>query len=369
MRNVTGTATINSLEVKYRFAESYIARRSDEEDVSKPLIGAVSLALAVESTKSRSARIALFETPKAYGRLIEDICRAVVQDGSACPVKLTLTPQIAAKNVGGVWSKHYTEQEAINEKHLPTLVQLLTQDSPPLRARDVVYCTLHGDRCWHAGEMAKVARKSRMLDERQFDELIRRILAAPDGGDDALSILVEVNRLNQEQRQRFAPRSFAKRASSSSSSTSCRCASSDTEIQQLAPRMRSAFDQNPGVAVSALEAFGERLPRETQDDAVRAIVNARASYALTALRHLNFSSSLRETLLQKVIADAGVDDLVAAKLSRENLEDMLTPAEVRPFIANAIRKSESSKEWLDFAVRVLPTRAMTTPSARPSSTN
>ena len=68
VRNVAGTATINSLEVKYRFADSYIARRSDDEDVSKPLISAMSLALAVEGTKSRSARIALFETPAANGR-------------------------------------------------------------------------------------------------------------------------------------------------------------------------------------------------------------------------------------------------------------------------------------------------------------
>ena len=164
VRNVTGTATINSLEVKYRFAEPYIAGRRDEEDVSKPLIGAVSSALAVESTKSRSARIALFETPKAHGRLIEDICRAVVQDGGACPIKLTLTPQVAAKNVGGVWSKHYTEQEAINEKHLPTLVQLLTQDNSQLGARDAVY-SLFMEIADAPGEMAKVARRSRMLDE------------------------------------------------------------------------------------------------------------------------------------------------------------------------------------------------------------
>ena len=68
--------------------------------------------------------------------------------------------------------------------------------------------------------------------------------------------------------------------------------------------------------------------------------------------------------MQKVIADASLDDLGAAKLSRENLEDILTPAEVRPFIASAVRKSESSKEWLDFAVRVLPIRAMTIPERK-----
>ena len=331
--------------------------------MSKPLIGAVSAALALESTKSRSARIALFETPKAHDRLIESICRAVAQDGGACPVKLTLTPQIAATSVGGVWSKHYTEQEAINEKHLPTLVQLLTQDSSRLGARDAVYA-LFMDLADTPGEMVKVARRSRMLDEGQFDELIRRVLAAPDGGDDALSILVEVNRLTQGQRLALRAKVFREASIELIVKHAVPLRIFDTDIQQLVPRMRPAFDVNPGVAVSALEVFGERLPRETQDDAVRAIVNARASYALTALRHLNFSSSLRGALLQKVIADAGVDDLAAAKLSRETLEDMLTPAEVRPFIANAIRKSGSSKAWLDFAVRVLPTRAMTIPERK-----
>jgi hypothetical protein len=361
--NAVGTVTVNSVDVKYRFAEPHIARRSDGEDVSKPLIGAVNAVLTVESTKSRSSRIALFEAREAYDRLIESICRAIDQDGRACPVKLTLTPQIAARSVGGVWSRHYTEQEAINEKHLPTLVQLLTQDNLPLRARDVV-CELFMDLAGTTADLVKVARRSRMLDEGQFDELIRRVLVAPDGGDDALSILVDVNRLNQEQRLALRAKVVREASIELIVKHVVPLRIFDAEIQQLVPRMRSAFGLNPGVAVSALEVFGERLPRETQHDAVRAIVEARASYALAALRHLNFSNSLRETLLQKVIADASVDDLGAAKLSRENLEDSLTPAEVRPFIASAVRKSDSSKEWLDFAVRVLPIRAMTVPERK-----
>ena len=136
------------------------------------------------------------------------------------------------------------------------------------------------------------------------------------------------------------------------------------EIQQLAARMHSAFERDPGVAVSVLEVFGERLPRETQDDAVRVIVGARASYALAALRHVNFSRPLREALLQKVIADADVDDLGAAKLSRETLEDVLTPAEMRPLVASVVKKCGPSKDWLDFAVRVLPIRALTTPERK-----
>jgi hypothetical protein len=212
--------------------------------------------------------------------------------------------------------------------------------------------------------MVKIARRSRILDDEQFDALIRRILVAPDGGDDALSIIVDVNRLNRGQR--LALRGKALREASIElivkSVTPLRI--SDAEIQQLVPRMCSAFDLNPGVAVSALEVLGERLPRETQDNAVKVIADARASFALAALRHVNFSSSLRERLLQKVISDAGVDDLGSAKLSRENLEDTFTPAEMRSFIASAIRRSQSSKDWLDFAVRVLPVRAMTIPERK-----
>ena len=115
----------------------------------------------------------LFEIPEVHGRLIEDICRAVVQDGVACPVKLTLSPQGAATIIGGVWSKYYTEQEAIDEKHLPTLVQLLTHDSSRLVAAGPVYA-LFMDLADTAGETSESRAKSRMLDEHQFDELIGR---------------------------------------------------------------------------------------------------------------------------------------------------------------------------------------------------
>ena len=47
-----------------------------------------------------------------------------------------------------------------------------------------------------------------MLNDYQFDELIRRILVAPDGANEALGILAEVNRLNQEQRQALRAKVF-----------------------------------------------------------------------------------------------------------------------------------------------------------------
>jgi len=358
VRNVAGAVTVNAVEVKYRFAEPYIATRSDGEDISKPLFSAVTAALAVEGRKPRSSRIALFEIREVHDRLLDNICRAVVQGDMACPVKLTLSPQGAATVPGGVWSKYYTEQEAIAERNLPTLVQLLTQDNSRLVERDVVYA-LFIELANTASELSKVARKSRMLNEYQFDELIRRILVAPEGGNDALSILVEVNRLNQEQRQALRAKAFREASIPLIVKHVVPLRIADAEIAQLAPRMRSAFEINPDVAVSVLQTFGERLPRETQYDAVKTIVNTRASYAFGALQYLNFSSSLREALLQKVTADANLDDLDTASLSREKLEDMLTPAELRPLIASVIRKSGSSKEWLSFAVRVLPVRAMT----------
>jgi hypothetical protein len=358
VRNVAGTVTVNAVEVKYRFAEPYIATRSDGEDVSKPLIGAANAALAAEGRKSRSARIALFEVREVHARLVDTICRATVQGAIACPLKMTLTPQSAATVVGGVWSKRYTEQEAIDEKHLPTLVQLLTQDNSRLVGRDVVFA-LFMELAGTASELSKVARKSRMLNDYQFDELITRILAAPEGANEALGVLAEVNRLNQEQRQALRAKAFREASIALIVKHVVPLRISDAELVQLAPRMRSAFEANPDVAASVLETFGERLPQETQYDAVRSLVKARASYAFAGLRYLNFSSSLREALLHKVVAEANLDDLDTSSLSREKLEDMLAPSELRPLVASVIRKCGSSKEWLNFAVRVLPIRAMT----------
>ena len=105
VRNVTGTASVLLVDVKYRFAEHYLAGRGDEEDASKPLISAANAVLSVESKKSRSSRIALFQKGTAHDRLLERICGAVAKDGSACPLKLTLTPQNAATTLGGIWSK------------------------------------------------------------------------------------------------------------------------------------------------------------------------------------------------------------------------------------------------------------------------
>jgi hypothetical protein len=204
-----------------------------------------------------------------------------------------------------------------------------------------------------------VARKPRMLSEQQFDDLIKRILILPAGADEAVSILTEVGRLKQDQRQNLRAKVFREARLELIVKHIMGLRISDAEVAQLSARLSAAFETNPNIAALALEHFGERMPPEVQYDAVRAIVNARASYAIAALGHLNFSEKLREELLRKILTDANCDDFDTAHISREKLEDMLTPEEMRPLIASVIRKSESSTKWLDFAVQKLPIRLMT----------
>ena len=63
--------------------------------------------------------------------------------------------------------------------------------------------------------------------------------------------------------------------------------------------------------------------------------------------------------MAKIVSDATYENFEAAHLSREALEDLLTPTETRALIATLIRRSETSTKWLNLAVRVLPVRAMT----------
>jgi len=358
VRNVAGTVMVNGVEARYRFAEPYIATRSNEEDISKPVISAVKAALTAEAGKSRSSRIALFEQREVHDRLLDKICRAVVRDSLTCPLRLSLSPQSDATTVGAVWSKYYSEKEAVEEKHLPTLVQLLTQDNSRLVDRDQVF-TLFVELAVTVDELSKVARKPRMLNDYQFDELMNRILATPGGGDEVLRILTDGHRLKQEQRLALRAKVFREARIELIVKHVAPLRISDPEVAQLAVRMRSAFETTPEVALLALETFGERLPPEAQQDAVTAIVNAKASHALAALQRLNFSGELRKELLNKALADANYDDFDVARLSREKLEDMLTPSEMRALIASVIRKSESSAKWLNFAVRALPLHGLT----------
>ena len=74
---------------------------------------------------------------------------------------------------------------------------------------------------------------------------------------------------------------------------------------------------------------------------------------------MNFSRTWRQKLLTKVVSDATYEDLEAARLSREALEELLTPDEMGLLAAAVVKKSEASSKWLGFAVRALPVRAMT----------
>jgi hypothetical protein len=356
VRNVEGAFTTSAVDVLYRFSKPYLATRGPDEDLSVPVVGAVTAALAAESKGSRLSRSALFEVREAQDRFVAGICRSVVKGGGACPLELTFKPQNAAVTFGGVWSKQFTEAEAIEERNLPTLVQLLTLDNSRLVARDRVF-GLFLALAETAGDLAKVARKPGLLDDAQFDEVIRRILLAPDAGSEALGLAADVPRLRPDQREALRAKAFREANIGLILRQSKVGRVSDEEVAGLGQRMRAAFAANPEVAVLALEVFGARLPREVQSDAVAAIATARAPHAIAALRHLNFVSDLRKPLLDKVIAEASLKELDAS-LSRDKLDDIFTPAELRRLVASVVART-SSKDWLEFAVKVLPMRAMT----------
>jgi hypothetical protein len=359
VHNVVGKLAISQLELDYRHAESYIATRSQDEDLSRPLAAAARAILQKEAERPRGARIALLEQRPVRDRLLERICRATVREAIACPITMSLAAQSEATGLGATWSTYYTEDEAIEEKHLPTLLHLLTQsDSALVRRREVFALLL--ELAKDVAQLSQVAQQSHLLDDDQFDELIGRILAWPDRGNEAVVLVAKSNRLTEEQRRALRAKALSEASMGALLEHAMLLRVSDAEIAQLAARMRSEFAVDPGVAVRALEVFGERLPSETQRDAVEAVVKARSSsFALAALRHVNFSPELRRDLMRKVLADASHDDFSTARLSKDKLQVMLTPAEMRELVAMAVKRSQTSGPWLDFALGSLPVRAMT----------
>ena len=358
VRNVAGTATINAVELQFRYSESYIAGRGNGEDLSTPVLSAATAMLAEAVEKSRTWRIALFDKRDVHERWLGKLCHAIAPNEGRCPMKLSLSPQAEATIPGAVWSKSYTEKEAIDEQHLPTLVQLLTQENSRLADRDRTFA-LFMELANTPEVLATVARKPSILDASQFDELIGRLLASPGCGNETVAVLAKVNRLTEEHRRALRDKMLREASLSIVANNAATLRIPDAEIAQLARRMRASSELTPEVAVLVLEKLGERLPAETQQEAVASIVKANASHALAALRHVNFSSSLRAQLLDKIVLDATNEDFEAARLSREALEDLLTPAEMRALVATVIRRSEASSKWLGLAVRMLPVRAMT----------
>jgi hypothetical protein len=358
VHNVVGKVISSSLELEYRYAEPYIATRRDNEDLSAPLKAAADAILQEQAARPRASRIALVETRAAQDRVIERICHAAVGDRVACPLKMKLSPQPDAKAPGATWSTSYSEQEAIEEKHLPTLLQLLTHADSALARRDEIFALLL-EIADGVTPLSQLAQQSYLLDDGQFDTLIGRILVSPGCGNEAVAIIAKANRLTSAQRRALRVKALSEASMATLLAHAVPLHISDAEIAQLAARLRSEFVADPGIAVRALEVFGERLPADMQRDAVAAIVNAKASYALAALRQVNFSPALRRDLMGKVLSDARHDDFSAAGLSKDKLQGMLTPAEMRALIAMATKRSETSAPWLDFTLRSLPISAMT----------
>ena len=186
----------------------------------------------------------MFDKREVHDRLLDRICRAAVPASIVCPLKLSLSPQVEATTLGSVWSKYYTEKEAVDERDLPTLIQLLTQEKSRPVDRDRVFA-LFMELAVAAEDLSKVARKARMLNEKQFDDLIDRILVLPAGADEAVSILTEVVRLKQDQRQNLRAKVFREARIELIVKHIVPLRISDAEVAQLAVRMRAAFETNP----------------------------------------------------------------------------------------------------------------------------
>ena len=356
VHNVVGTVITSGLELEYRYAEAYIAARRDNEDLSEPLRRAASAILQKQAAQTRSSKIELIEKRAVQDRVLASICRATVGDRVACPLNMKLSPQKEATALGAPWSTYYSEKEATEEKHLPTLLKLLTQPDSSLVHRDGVFALLL-EISEDVVPLSQLAQQSHLLDDDQFDELIRRILASPGCGNEVVAIISKVNRLTSEQRLALRVKALGEASIATLLAHAMPLRLSDPEIAQLVARMRSDFMADPGVAVRALEVFGERLPTDVQRDAVTQIVKAKTAYALAALQHVNFSATLRRDLMRKVLSDARHDDF--SGLSKEKLLSMLTPGEMRALIAMAVKRSEASGQWLDFAQKSLPIGGMT----------
>ena len=358
VQSVAGKVTVSSLEIEYHYAEPYIGTRRHGEDLSGPLTSAAGALLRERAQGTRTSRIAFIENKAGQAGVLAQICHAAVGDGIACPLKMSLSAQKEETAPGAVWSTHYTENEAIEEKHLPTLVQLLTQADSSLVQRDKVF-DLFLDLAKSMVPLSHVAQKPYHLDDDQFNEVIRRILNAPGSGDAAVEVITRVNRLSEQQRLALRAKALAEAKIAIILDNALELHISDSEVTQLASRMRLAFLAAPADAVRALNIFGDRLPPETQRDAVNGIVSTKSSYALSAMKHMNFSTELRRDLMNKVLADAVLDDFSDAQLSKEKLQAILTPMEMRQLITVAVKRSERSDKWLDFALTSLPIHGMT----------
>lgn len=363
VRNVSGKLVAGALEIQYRYTDPFIATRRHDEDLSGPLERAAAQIVGEEAQRQRSSRIAMLEDRAAQGLVLKRICAAAIGERIVCPIEMTLAPQAEATALGATWSKYYTESEAIEEKHLPTLVRLLTQADSAVLDQDRVFALVM-DLAESAEPLSQVAQHPYFLNEAQFNKLVGRIMETPGCGDEAISILSVVNRLSPEQREALRAKVLSEATVSRIVAQAGSLRLSDAELAQISPRMQAAFRSDPGLAVRILQTFGERLPPETQRQAVSGIINAKASFALSALASVNFSNELRYSLMKKVLTDATADDFAEARMSKESLQAALTPEDMRALIMVAVKRSEGSGKWLEFALTMLPIRAMTADERR-----
>lgn len=277
----------------------------------------------------------------------------------SCPIKMKMSPTPEAAAYGGTWSQQYSEIEAIEEKHLPSLVHLLTQTEVSLGKRDQLFELLlyKGN---SASMLTQLAQKSQLLTDEQFTAVVARILSLP-GADygNAAAVVANVNRLGIEQRALLRAKAINEANLSTLLAQSASLRLTDAEIVRISHRVRPDLRSDPSLGVRAIDLFGDRLPAEAQRDAVDGILDAKASYALAALERLNFAPELRQLLLKKVLADGALDDFTTVRLNKSKLLEMLTPQEIRALVAVAVKRGEASDRWHSFSVETLPVSAMT----------
>ncbi len=148
---------------------------------------------------------------------------------------------------GGVWSTQYSIEEAIADKHLPSLVRLLTQPDAGAVQRDRAFA-LFLDLVDSGVPLAQLIRKSHLLDDEQFDALVRRVLEA-DSGDLAATV-IGVNRLTEAQRRSLRQLALDKAAISTIVENIAAMRIKDAEIASLAARMRPTLLAEPAVSMA-----------------------------------------------------------------------------------------------------------------------
>jgi hypothetical protein len=357
VRNVEGRVLAQSMEAQYTFDKAFVATRMNEEDLSTIVVASLNTILAPMAKKSRTERVHLL-TQGGLEQINEAVCRLIMRGDAGCPLSLKLTPVSDSTMRSQVWSTEYSEAEAITERHLPTLIQLLTNESLGLAERDTAY-ELFMECATQVEQFGIVARTSRTLKEKQFDELLERILAAADGGNEAGNTLISVKQLSQQQREKLREKALSDASVEFIVKQAAKMRLTDVDVARLSPRMQSVVAQNPSVAVSILDVFGERLPKEAQIASVEAIVHAEVGYAIEALRSLNFSTEFRERLMNRILSAAASDEKDLLSVSKEKLEAGLTLQEFEALTAALIRSNSISRKRLDFIVQMLPVLAMT----------